>query len=54
MRLDRGPSGVPVRGVMTKIAAKKRRPPIFGVAHYESCQIVLQPLSVLGPEGLNI
>lgn len=47
VRLDRGPSGVPVSGVMTKLAAKKRRPPIFGVVHYESCRLVLQPLSAL-------
>ncbi len=45
VRLDRGPSGVPVRGVMTKMAEKKRRSPIYGVAHYESCRLVLQPLA---------
>lgn len=53
MRLDRGPSGTPVRDVMTKIAKKKRRPPIYGVAHYESCRIVLQPLSALGKDGIE-
>jgi hypothetical protein len=53
MRLDRGPSGVPVRGVMTKIAKKKRRPPIYGLAHYESCRIVVQPLSALGKDGIE-
>ncbi len=52
MRLDRGPSGVPVRGVMTKIARKKRRPAIYGLAHYESCRIVLQPLSALGKDWI--
>ncbi len=45
VRLDRGPCGRALRGVMTKIAAKKRRPPIYGVAHYESCQLIMQPLS---------
>lgn len=53
IRLDRGPSGVPLRGAMTKMAKKKRRPPIFGVAHYESCRIVLQPLSALGKDGIE-
>ncbi len=53
MRLDRGPSGVPVSGVMEKIAQKKRRPPIYGLAHYESCRIVLQPLSTLGKDGIE-
>lgn len=53
MRLDRGPSGVPLHGVMAKIAQKKRRPPIYGVAHYESCRIILQPLSALGKQGIE-
>jgi hypothetical protein len=50
-RLDRGPSGVPLRDVVTKLAAKKRKPPLFGVAHYESCRLVLQPLTALGENG---
>jgi len=51
-RLDRGPSGVPLNAVMTKIAAKKRgRPPLYGVAHYESCRLVFQPLTALGKDG---
>jgi hypothetical protein len=53
MRLDRGPSGVPVRDVVSKMAAKKDRPPIYGVAHYESCRLVLQPLSALGEKGIE-
>lgn len=53
VRLDRGPSGVPLSGVMTKMSKKKRRPPIYGVAHYESCRFVLQPLSVLGKDGIE-
>ena len=53
VRLDRGPSGDPVRGVMTKIAKKKRPPPIYGVAHYEACRLVLQPLSTLGKNGID-
>jgi hypothetical protein len=53
VRLDRGPSGVPVHGVMTKMATKKRRPPIYGLAHYEACRLVLQPLSALGTGGIE-
>jgi hypothetical protein len=52
-RLDTGPSGVPVRGVMTKLASRKRRPPLYGIVHYESCRLVLQPLAVLGKEGIE-
>lgn len=53
VRLDGGPSGVPLRGVMLKMAEKKRRRPLFGMAHYESCRIILQPLSVLGKKGIE-
>jgi hypothetical protein len=53
VRLDRGPSGVPLRDVMSKIAAKKNRPPIYGIVHYESCRLILQPLSVLGEKGIE-
>lgn len=50
-RLDRGPSGNPLSGVMIKLAAGKSRPPLYGVAHYESCRLLLQPLTALGKDG---
>lgn len=51
-RLDRGPSGDPLTETMTKFAKlKKSRPPIYGLAHYESCKIIFQPLTALGKEG---
>jgi hypothetical protein len=50
-RLDRGPSGVPLRDVVTKLAAKKQRPPLYGVVHYESCRLIFQPLAALGKDG---
>jgi hypothetical protein len=50
-KLDDGPSGTPLRAVMEKMAARKRKPPLYGVAHYESCNLVLQPLAVLGKDG---
>jgi hypothetical protein len=50
-RLDRGPSGVPLHGVMTRLAERKNRPPLFGIAHYEACKIVFQPLTALGKDG---
>lgn len=56
-RLERGPSGSPLNAVMGKLAEKKRRPPLFGVAHYESCRLVFQPLAALakdGPEYLTV
>jgi hypothetical protein len=36
---------------MTKLAEKKRKPGLYGVVHYESCKLVLQPLAALGKEG---
>ncbi len=53
VRLDRGASGMPVRGVMTKLAENENRPPIYGVVHYESCRLILQPLSALGQKGVE-
>jgi hypothetical protein len=53
MRLDRGPSGVPVRDVMGKIAVKKKRPAIYGIVHYESSRLILQPLSAWGEHGIE-
>jgi hypothetical protein len=56
-RLDRGPSGTPLHAVMKQMAQKKRRPPLYGVAHYESCRVFFQPLTALakdGPEYLTV
>lgn len=53
VRLDQGPSGVPVRETVTRLAKLKRRPPLYGVAHYEACQLLLQPLSSLGKQGIE-
>jgi hypothetical protein len=54
VRLDRGPAGSPLRGVIKKMAAKKKgRPPIYGVVHYEGCRLVLQPLTVQGKDGIE-
>jgi hypothetical protein len=50
-RLDRGPSGVPLRAVVTKMAEKKQRPPLYGITHYEACKLVFQPLTALGRDG---
>ncbi len=38
---------------MLKLAAKKKPPPIYGVVHYESCRLILQPLSALGDKGID-
>lgn len=52
-RLDRGPSGTPLVGVIEKMAAKKVRPPLYGLAHYEACMVVFQPLSALEKNGIE-
>jgi hypothetical protein len=55
IRLDRGPSGIPLRDVMKRLTAKKNktRPPLYGLVHYESCRLILQPLSVLAKDGID-
>lgn len=53
VRLDRGPSGVPVRDLVTKMAAKKDRPPLYGIVHYESSRLILQPLSAMAEKGIE-
>jgi hypothetical protein len=53
VRLDTGPSGVPVRGVLAKMAERKRRPPLYGIVHYESCRLFMQPLAALGKDGIE-
>jgi hypothetical protein len=53
VRLDRGPSSAPANELLAKLAKENERPPIFGVMHYESCKLVLQPLSVLGKDGIE-
>ena len=50
-RLDRGPSGMPLVARMEKLAAQKQKPPLYGIAHYEACKFVLQPLATLGEAG---
>jgi len=50
-RLDRGPSGIPMRDTVQKMAKEKTRPPIFGIAHYEACQIIMQPLTAFEKDG---
>jgi hypothetical protein len=40
-----------MRDVVLKLAKKKTRPPIFGIAHYEACQIIFQPLAAFEKDG---
>ncbi|HEX4794633.1 MAG TPA: hypothetical protein VH370_12610 [Humisphaera sp.] len=50
-RLDRGLSGKPLHGTVLAMAGKKKRPPLFGLVHYEACKFVFQPLTALGKDG---
>ena len=54
-RLEAGPSGVPLRGVVKKLAEleSEERPPLYGLAHYEQCRLVFQPLSAWGVNGIE-
>jgi hypothetical protein len=46
-----GKEGTAVRQGLESQRKSKRRPPLFGLMHYEKCRLRLQPLSVLGPTG---
>ncbi len=49
--------GDAARKSLDELRAKPRRPPLFGLLHYESCRMVLQPLATFdehGPKYLTI
>lgn len=46
-RLDRGPSGIPLATAFPKLAKQKKHPPLYALAHYESCRLLLHPLTAL-------
>lgn len=49
--------GKALRKSLTEYRKKKKKPPLFGLMHYERCRLMLQPLSVLdvaGPKHLTI
>jgi hypothetical protein len=52
-RLDRGPSGIPLSGTLPKLAKQKKKPPLYALAHYESCRLLLHPLTALERDGPN-
>jgi len=41
----------PLRDTLKKLAKAKTRPPLFGLVHYESCRLVLQPIATITPDG---
>jgi hypothetical protein len=46
-----GAEGKVLGTALDGLRKKKRRPPLFALMHYERCRLVLQPLSVFGPNG---
>jgi hypothetical protein len=56
-RVGPGAEGQALRKALDDLRKKKKRPPLFGLLHYEKCRLVLQPLSVFdgkGPQYLPI
>jgi hypothetical protein len=49
--VSQGTEGRTLRAALDGLRKKKRRPPLFGLMHYEGCRLVLQPLALLGKEG---
>ena len=50
-RVSIGNEGKATRKALKELAKKKQRPTLLGVLHYESCRLVLQPLTVFPDEG---
>jgi hypothetical protein len=46
-----GPEGKALRRALDGLRKKKRRPPLFGLMHYDKCRLVLQPLSLFEEAG---
>lgn len=43
--------GAALRTALSKLRKARRRSPLFGLVHYDLCRLVLEPLSLLGPDG---
>ena len=50
-RVSSGIEGKATRKALRDLAKKKQRPTLFGVLHYETCRLVLQPLTVFTEDG---
>lgn len=46
-----GPEGKGLDKALGALRKKKRRPPLFGLMHYQRCRLILQPLAVFEPDG---
>jgi hypothetical protein len=49
--VSQGVEGKALRSRLEELRKKKRRPPLYGLMHYERCRLVLQPLATVGDEG---
>ncbi len=43
--------GTALKAKLDEQRKKKRRPPLYGLMHYEKCRLMLQPLTLFGPDG---
>jgi len=50
-RISPGVEGQALRKALDDLRKKKKRPPLFGLLHYEKCRLVLQPLTVFDGKG---
>lgn len=52
-----GEEGAALKKALADLRKRKRRPPLFGLMHYERCRLVLQPLTLFdkaGPKYLTL
>jgi hypothetical protein len=46
-----GDEGTALKKALAELQKRKRRPPLFGLMHYERCRLALQPLTVFEKDG---
>ena len=51
--VSKGVEGTSLTKALGELGKKKKRPPLFGLLHYERAGLVLQPLSVFTDEGMD-
>ncbi len=43
--------GQSLKNVLDELVDRKRRPPLYGLLHYEKCRLMVQPLTLFGRDG---
>ncbi len=50
----RSSEGEALKKTIEKLRKKKKKPPLFGLMHYEMCRLIFQPLTVFDPDPVHL